>query len=115
MRAPSSSAASRSDSQSSLVHTSSWRRASQAPTRLSVADVPHSLTRATFRSMASRVENRIDAGSPSPVSMVDSATRPRIPVSSAALAIWLGCGPPASAKQVVPTRSALAYASWPDR
>ena len=50
----------------------------------------------------------IDFGTAAPIvslwSMVDSATKPRTPTSSAAWPMLSGCGPPASAKHVVPTR-----------
>ena len=40
-------------------------------------------------------------------SMVESAMKPRMPTSNAARPISSGWGPPASAKQVVPTRIML--------
>ena len=42
------------------------------------------------------------------LAQVVSATKPRMPVSIAARAMASGCGPPASAKQVVPTEIMLA-------
>ena len=105
---PVSSARSRNVSHSSRLHTSNWRSDNQAPTRCSVADTPQVLIRVTFRSMASCVVNLIEAGKPSPMSIVDCATRPRMPSSTAARAISSGCGPPASVKHVVPTRSRFA-------
>ncbi len=68
----------------------------------------HRLTSPTLPSSAFLVVVIMVLGQCSPWSMVLSETKPRMPVSIAARAMASGCGPPASAKQVVPTEIMLA-------
>ena len=85
-----------------------WRSDNQACTRSVPWPVPfHRFTSATLPSRAFLVVVTMVFVA-TPWSQVLSATKPRMPVSIAARPIASGCGPPASAKQVVPTEIMLA-------
>ena len=94
---------------SSGVQVMIWRSDSQACTRSVPPLSPFQrFTSATLPSSAFLVVVIMVFGQWSPWSIVLSETKPRMPVSIAARPIASGCGPPASAKQVVPTEIMLA-------